>query len=138
MPNAKESFRELAYVTAEVHKHDALLAAKVTKLNRLCGEAADAIEQHQKFVVFCQRQFDEMAKTISKSQRVVLHKLKSLGNLDEDAFLKPDVARALHHALLAGKRMLRAMQEQEAYGEVMERELDKIIALNVRAPQKGK
>ena len=141
MSNGKQSFMELAFITAEVSKHGALLTEKVTNLNQLCGEAADAIEQHMKFVAFSQRAFDEMAKTINRSQKVVVHKLKSLqslGKLDNDAFLKPDVAETLRHALLAGKRMLRAMKEQEEYGAILERELAKIIALNVRIGNVGK
>jgi hypothetical protein len=139
MSNGKQSFIELAFITAELPKHDAILAQIIAKLNRLFGEAADAIERHKGFVEHRRREFYEMAKTINKSKEVVLDRLRSLGTIggESDAFLKPDVARSLRHALLAGKRMLQAMKKQEEHAEELERELDRIIALRVRAGRSG-
>jgi hypothetical protein len=139
MSNGNQSFMELRFIAAEIPKHDAILVQEIAKLNRLFGEAADAIKRHQGFVEHGRREFDDMAKTINKSKNVVLDRLRSLGTIEDesDAFLKPTVARSLRHALLAGKRMLQAMKKQEEYAEELGRELDRIIALRVRAGRSG-
>ncbi len=133
MTNGNQSLMELIFIAAEVRKHEDLVGKKHAELTRLWGEAADAIEQHQKFVEHCKNAFNEMAAKNDKSRRVVVDELKSLGKLDKDAFLKPSVANSIRRALLAGKRLLRAMREQEAYADELKLELSRLVALKVRA-----
>ncbi len=137
MSNGKQSFMELTFIASEVPKHDARLAEKVAKLNRLHREAADAIERHTRLVAQKQQAFDEMAKMINKSKITLLDRLRSLGTLDSDAFARPSVIRTLREADLAAKRMLRTMKEGLALGSELEHELNKIIALNIQSARSG-